>query len=92
MPAGEHGDECVVGGQLVNITEGVGDGLDAVAVLRDVKTALPLFVKVGGEVDSASPLVGEEDSREGDVELAHHLYGVNDHPCQLLRDGAVDPS
>jgi hypothetical protein len=42
-------------------------------------------------VDSASPLVGEEDSREGDVELAHHLYGVNDHPCQLLRDGAVDP-
>jgi hypothetical protein len=58
-PTGEHGDECVCRGSLVD------DGLDARAVLGDAKAALPLLVEVGGEVDSASLLVVEEDSSEG---------------------------
>jgi hypothetical protein len=85
-PMGEHGDECVCRGSLVD------DGLDARAVLGDAKAALPLLVEVGGEVDSASLLVVEENSSEGRRRSGMPSSRVHDHPHQLLRDGAVHPS
>jgi hypothetical protein len=76
---------------LPDVAEGVGEGLEALAVGGDGLISLDDGAELGFEVDGASHLVVEEEVADAGVGLERSLLFGHDDVEDLLADGAVEP-
>jgi hypothetical protein len=84
-------DEGLVGDGGADVTEGIGEGLDAVAVGGDAEVALHDHVELCLEVDGACHLVVEEEVGDEGPRLPHGLVFRHDDVKDLIGDGPVEP-
>lgn len=83
-------DECAVGDGLAEVAEGVGESLEATAVLRHRHVALIETAKFGLEVDDASLLVVSEKVLRSKPQSVSALLGLHDDVQDVVGDGVVE--
>jgi hypothetical protein len=81
----------LVGHRLPDVTESIGERLQAMAIGGDGEVALDDGAELRLEVDSVSHLVVEEEVADERVGLVRGLVLRHDDVEDLLADGAIEP-
>ena len=77
---------------MANISQGIDDGLHALAVVIDGEVPLPHRGELLVQDDGVGHLVGQEEALDGDLELARRLFAINGDVLDIGPSGPEEPS